>query len=210
MYPEHAARLSQRLDAALRRSGGQARVVAHGGVLQGQPQSVTPSQKANMLAEALPYLRAFQGKTLVVRFGGEAMANSGAEGGLRARRRAPSARRHEDRRRARRRMGHRRAHAQDGRGGQTLSRAPHHGRAHADDRRDGVERAQPGADLAHQPGRRPRGRARWPGRPLHPRPPDGRARRRPRRARPGLAGRRGEHRYRASSSFSFRAISCRW
>lgn len=37
---------------------------------------MTPSQKAGILAEALPYLRAFQGKTLVIRFGGEAMANA--------------------------------------------------------------------------------------------------------------------------------------
>jgi acetylglutamate kinase len=35
---------------------------------------MTPSDKANILAEALPYLRAFHGKTIVVRFGGEAMA----------------------------------------------------------------------------------------------------------------------------------------
>jgi len=36
---------------------------------------ITASQKATTLAEALPYLRAFQGKTIVVRFGGEAMAD---------------------------------------------------------------------------------------------------------------------------------------
>jgi acetylglutamate kinase len=43
---------------------------------------VTPSQKANILAEALPYLRAFHGKTLVVRFGGEAMANAELRAGF--------------------------------------------------------------------------------------------------------------------------------
>lgn len=33
------------------------------------------SQKARVLAEALPYIRAFHGKTLVIRFGGHAMAD---------------------------------------------------------------------------------------------------------------------------------------
>lgn len=37
---------------------------------------MTPSQKAGILAEALPYLRAFHGKTLVIRFGGEAMSDA--------------------------------------------------------------------------------------------------------------------------------------
>jgi acetylglutamate kinase len=36
---------------------------------------MTPSDKANILAEALPYLRAFHGKTIIVRFGGRAMAD---------------------------------------------------------------------------------------------------------------------------------------
>ncbi len=36
---------------------------------------MTPSQKAGILAEALPYLRAFQDKVLVIRFGGEAMSD---------------------------------------------------------------------------------------------------------------------------------------
>ena len=35
----------------------------------------TPVQKAGILSEALPYLRAFHGKVLVIRFGGEAMSN---------------------------------------------------------------------------------------------------------------------------------------
>ncbi len=37
---------------------------------------VTPKQKARILAEALPFIRGFHAKTLVVRFGGEAMANA--------------------------------------------------------------------------------------------------------------------------------------
>lgn len=36
---------------------------------------MSSSQKARVLAEALPYIRAFHGKTLVIRFGGHAMAD---------------------------------------------------------------------------------------------------------------------------------------
>ena len=43
---------------------------------------MTPSNKANILAEALPYLRAFHGKTIVVRFGGEAMADPALRAGF--------------------------------------------------------------------------------------------------------------------------------
>jgi hypothetical protein len=63
--------------------------------------------------EALPYLRAFHGKTIVVRFGGQAMADARLKAGF-ARDVRCSPRRHEGRRRARRRLGHRRADAQDG------------------------------------------------------------------------------------------------
>jgi acetylglutamate kinase len=43
---------------------------------------MTPSQKANILAEALPYLRAFHGKTIVIRFGGQAMADQALKAGF--------------------------------------------------------------------------------------------------------------------------------
>jgi acetylglutamate kinase len=43
---------------------------------------MNPSQKAGILAEALPYLRAFHGKTLVIRFGGNAMANPALKAGF--------------------------------------------------------------------------------------------------------------------------------
>ncbi|MCC6869362.1 MAG: acetylglutamate kinase [Burkholderiales bacterium] len=43
---------------------------------------MTPSQKAGILAEALPYLRAFHGKTLVIRFGGAAMADPALKTGF--------------------------------------------------------------------------------------------------------------------------------
>jgi len=43
---------------------------------------MTPSQKANILAEALPYLRAFHGKVLVIRFGGQAMADPALKAGF--------------------------------------------------------------------------------------------------------------------------------
>ena len=43
---------------------------------------ISAAQKATTLAEALPYLRAFQGKTIVVRFGGEAMADGALKAGF--------------------------------------------------------------------------------------------------------------------------------
>ena len=43
---------------------------------------MSPIQKGNVLAEALPYLRAFHGKTIVVRFGGHAMADQALKAGF--------------------------------------------------------------------------------------------------------------------------------
>ena len=43
---------------------------------------ISAAQKATTLAEALPYLRAFQRKTIVVRFGGEAMADPALKAGF--------------------------------------------------------------------------------------------------------------------------------
>jgi acetylglutamate kinase len=43
---------------------------------------MTASSKAAVLAEALPYLRAFHGKTIVVRFGGQAMADPALRAGF--------------------------------------------------------------------------------------------------------------------------------
>ena len=43
---------------------------------------MTPAQKAGTLAEALPYLREFHGKTLVIRFGGLAMADPALKAGF--------------------------------------------------------------------------------------------------------------------------------
>lgn len=43
---------------------------------------MTPSAKGSILAEALPYLRAFHGKTIVVRFGGRAMADQALRAGF--------------------------------------------------------------------------------------------------------------------------------
>jgi acetylglutamate kinase len=39
------------------------------------PVPITPSQKARILAEALPFIRAFHASTLIIRFGGGAMAD---------------------------------------------------------------------------------------------------------------------------------------
>jgi acetylglutamate kinase len=43
---------------------------------------MTPLDKGSILAEALPYLRAFHGKTIVVRFGGQAMADASLKAGF--------------------------------------------------------------------------------------------------------------------------------
>lgn len=43
---------------------------------------MTPTEKGGILAEALPYLRAFHGKTIVVRFGGKAMADRALKAGF--------------------------------------------------------------------------------------------------------------------------------
>jgi acetylglutamate kinase len=43
---------------------------------------MNPSLKAGILSEALPYLRAFHGKTLVIRFGGHAMADPALKEGF--------------------------------------------------------------------------------------------------------------------------------
>jgi len=40
-----------------------------------QPASISPLQKARILAEALPFIRAFHASTLIIRFGGGAMAD---------------------------------------------------------------------------------------------------------------------------------------
>jgi len=43
---------------------------------------MSPQQKAGLLAEALPYIRAYRGKTLVIRFGGNAMADPDLKAGF--------------------------------------------------------------------------------------------------------------------------------
>jgi acetylglutamate kinase len=43
---------------------------------------MTPYQKARILAEALPYIRAFNRKTIVIRFGGAAMADPALKAGF--------------------------------------------------------------------------------------------------------------------------------
>ncbi|HSS69942.1 MAG TPA: acetylglutamate kinase, partial [Casimicrobiaceae bacterium] len=44
--------------------------------------AMPPAQKAQILAEALPYIRAYHGKTLVIRFGGNAMADAALKAGF--------------------------------------------------------------------------------------------------------------------------------
>jgi acetylglutamate kinase len=43
---------------------------------------MTPKQKANILSEALPYIQAYHGKTVVVRFGGGAMTDDALKEGF--------------------------------------------------------------------------------------------------------------------------------
>ena len=43
---------------------------------------MTVNPKARILAEALPYIRAYHGKTLVIRFGGNAMADPALKAGF--------------------------------------------------------------------------------------------------------------------------------
>jgi acetylglutamate kinase len=43
------------------------------GVHMTEPSSITPRDKAEILAQALPYIRRFHGKTLVIKYGGNAM-----------------------------------------------------------------------------------------------------------------------------------------
>lgn len=40
-----------------------------------QPQSLAPHAKADILAQALPYIRRFHGKTMVIKYGGNAMTD---------------------------------------------------------------------------------------------------------------------------------------
>jgi len=44
--------------------------------------TMSPKEKARILAEALPYIRAYHGKTLVIRFGGSAMADAALKEGF--------------------------------------------------------------------------------------------------------------------------------
>ena len=57
--------------------------------------------RAEVLLEALPYLQAFQGKTIVIKYGGSAMETGGPQGAVRPRRPAAPAHRHPSRHRAR-------------------------------------------------------------------------------------------------------------
>ena len=40
--------------------------------------NITPREKAEILAQALPYIRKFHGKTIVIKYGGNAMATGTA------------------------------------------------------------------------------------------------------------------------------------
>ena len=65
--------------------------------------------KAGVLVEALPWLERFHGKTVVIKYGGNAMTDAALQAGLRRGRRVPAVRRPAPRRRARRRPADHRA-----------------------------------------------------------------------------------------------------
>ncbi len=46
------------------------------------PPSLTPSRKAEILAEALPYIQRFHGKTVVIKYGGNAMTDPALRNGF--------------------------------------------------------------------------------------------------------------------------------
>ena len=121
---------------------------------------MNPSQKAGILSEALPYLRAFHGKTLVIRFGGHAMADPALKAGF-ARDVALL-----------RLVGMKPIVVHGGGWGidelmKQMGQESRRYRGHRitdertlNGRRDGIGRAQPGTDVADQSARRTRGRAR--------------------------------------------------
>jgi len=39
------------------------------------PNTISPHDKAEILAQALPYIRQFHGKTMVIKYGGNAMTD---------------------------------------------------------------------------------------------------------------------------------------
>jgi acetylglutamate kinase/dihydrodipicolinate synthase/N-acetylneuraminate lyase len=134
----------------------------------------TAATVAHTLAEALPYLRAYHGKTIVVRFGGAAMADAGLKANfardvalLRLVGMKPIV-----------------VHGGGWRIDELLATMGMPAQRHAGVRvtdaktltviRDGARRDQPGADRAGQPARRARRRHQRPGRPLHPRGADAR------------------------------------
>ena len=148
--------------------------------------NVSASQKARILAEALPFIRGYHAKTLIIRFGGGAMADAGAEGGfardvalLRLVGMNPIV-----------------VHGggwridellqQMGMRDPQASRHPGDGRGDDERRGDGAGRDQPGAGRADQPAWRQGGGDRRAGRALHSRAADGAAGRRAARARPDL------------------------
>ena len=151
---------------------------------------VSPTQKARILAEALPFIRGYHGKTLVIRFGGDAMADPALKEGfardvalLRLVGMNPIV-----------------VHGGGWRIDELLKQMGIESRRHRgmrvtderDDerRRDGAGRAQPGARRADQPARREGSGHQRAGRPLHPRAADGAAagRRADRPAELGLVG----------------------
>ena len=110
-YRAHAARRGRRDRGLLLRPV--ARVRDH-------QRGLHDMRDVETLLEALPYIREFHGQTVVIKYGGAAMTDAGAEGRLRARRRAAQLRRDEPDRGARRRARHHALHGAARHGGEFL------------------------------------------------------------------------------------------
>ena len=111
------------------------------------------------LLEALPYIRDFHGKTVVIKYGGAAMTDPELKRGVRARRGAAQVRRAQPGRGARRRARHHALHGAARHGGEVRRRPARVRRGHRRGGEDGAGRqAEQGHRAAHQPPRAAGGR----------------------------------------------------
>ena len=128
----------------------------------------TAGEKAHVLAEALPYIREFSGKTVVIKYGGHAMDDPALADLFAPGRRAHAARRHEPGRRARRRSADHRPDAPARQGARVRRRPARHRRRDRRHRAHGARRqGQPRDRRVAEPARLVRGRALGRGRRPH-------------------------------------------
>ena len=154
----------------------------------------TAQQRAEVLADALPWLRRFAGQIVVVKYGGNAMTDETPQAGVRRRHGVPAHRRAAPGGGARRRPADQRDAQTAWPAGRIQGRLPGHHPGDDGRRADGAGRSgRPGAG---QPDQRPRPAGRRHVRrgrePVHRRPPRRAGRRRRHRRRPGRRRRRGQ------------------